>query len=185
MDREHRIRHVVVQYIREIVFGLEDSLVSTLGAITGIAAGAQNHSIVILSGLVIIAVEAVSMSAGSYLSSKSANEAEFALEHDERRVSLGKGGDPVRAGAVMFVFYFLGGLIPLAPYFFLRINDAYFPSIVATGATLYLVGAWSAKYTKRSRMRSGLEMVAVSLSAALIGYLIGHAASLYFPVTGI
>ena len=57
--------------IREIIFGAEDGMVSTLGAITGIAAGTLNSKIVLLSGLVIIAVESISMGIGSYLSNKS------------------------------------------------------------------------------------------------------------------
>ncbi|WKZ29133.1 MAG: VIT1/CCC1 transporter family protein [Patescibacteria group bacterium] len=60
--------------IRELVFGLEDGLVSTMGAVAGIAAGTENGGIVVLSGLVIIAVEALSMAAGSYLSNKSHRE---------------------------------------------------------------------------------------------------------------
>ncbi len=57
--------------IREVVFGMEDGMVSTLGAITGIAAGTQDHFTVVLSGFVIISVESISMAVGSYLSSKS------------------------------------------------------------------------------------------------------------------
>ncbi|KPJ85468.1 hypothetical protein AMJ57_02960 [Parcubacteria bacterium SG8_24] len=57
--------------IREMVFGLEDGIVSTTGAIIGIAAGSQDNRIVILSGMVIVVVEALSMAAGSFLSSKS------------------------------------------------------------------------------------------------------------------
>ncbi len=67
--------------IREIVFGMEDGMVSTMGAITGIAAGTMNHFTVVLSGCVIIAVESISMSVGSYLSSKSEREI------DERKLS--------------------------------------------------------------------------------------------------
>lgn len=59
---------------REIVFGLEDSLVSTLGATAGVAVGSGDRYVVILAGLVLVAVEAVSMAAGSYLSTKSAEE---------------------------------------------------------------------------------------------------------------
>jgi len=74
------IRSKVEGSIREIVFGAEDSLVSTLGAITGIAAGTNNEFVVVLSGVVLIVVEALSMSAGSYLSSKSAREV-YNLRH--------------------------------------------------------------------------------------------------------
>ncbi len=59
---------------REMIFGLDDGVVSTLGAITGIAIGTGSAYIVILSGLVIIAVETLSMAAGTYLSSKSERE---------------------------------------------------------------------------------------------------------------
>ena len=75
------------RYIREIVFGLEDSFVSTLGAVTGIAAGVQNGEIVLLSGVVLVAVESISMAAGSYLSSKSAKEAfEYRSQQDGSRL---------------------------------------------------------------------------------------------------
>ncbi len=60
--------------IREIVFGMEDGMVSTLGAITGIAVGTQEHSTVLLAGFVIIAVESISMGIGSYLSNRSEEE---------------------------------------------------------------------------------------------------------------
>lgn len=61
-------------HIREVVFGLEDSLVSTLGTVSGVAIGSVDRDIVVLAGVVIVIVEAVSMAAGSYLSSKAANE---------------------------------------------------------------------------------------------------------------
>lgn len=57
---------------REMVFGMEDGMVSTLGAITGIAFGTHSLYTVVLSGLVIVSVESISMAVGSYLSSKSA-----------------------------------------------------------------------------------------------------------------
>ncbi len=69
-----RLKSSLQSSIREIVFGTEDSLVSTLGAVTGIAAGIGDSFVVILSGIVLIFVESVSMAAGSYLSSKSAKE---------------------------------------------------------------------------------------------------------------
>ena len=49
-------------------------MVSTLGAITGIAIGSQDHFTVLLSGIVIIAVESISMGIGSYLSNRSEHE---------------------------------------------------------------------------------------------------------------
>lgn len=61
---------------REVVFGLEDSLVSTLGSVTGIAAGTGNKYVVLLAGTVYVVVEAMSMVAGSFLSSRTQKEVE-------------------------------------------------------------------------------------------------------------
>ncbi len=67
--------------IREAVFGMEDGMVSTFGAVTGIAASTGDPYTVILAGCVIIAVESISMGVGSYLSSKSQKEM------DERKLA--------------------------------------------------------------------------------------------------
>ncbi len=66
--------------IREIVFGMEDGMVSTLGSITGIAAATRDPFTTVLAGLVIISVESISMGVGSYLSNKSEREI------DERKI---------------------------------------------------------------------------------------------------
>lgn len=79
-DFIHHNKSVDGSLVREIVFGMEDGMVSTLGAITGIAAAAQNHYLVVLAGFVVISVESISMAVGSYLSNKSEKEI------DERKV---------------------------------------------------------------------------------------------------
>lgn len=57
--------------VREFVFGMEDGMVSTLGAVTGIAAATNDRFTIFLAGFVLVAVESLSMAVGSYLSSKS------------------------------------------------------------------------------------------------------------------
>ncbi len=179
--KRNTLQRTIMESMREIIFGLEDSLVSTLGALTGIAIGARSTYIVILSGLVLLAAEGMSMAAGSYLSSKSAFETERLLhEHDGK--DFDHEANPIRAGLVMGVFYFIGGLVPLAPYFFFSIQTALLLSIPLTALVLFLVGVWSSTYTRRGAMRSGAEMVFISLSAALIGYVIARGVSWYFGV---
>ncbi len=147
--------------IREIIFGLEDSLVSTLGAVTGIAAGTDSTYVVVLSGLVLIAVESVSMAAGSYLSSEAARDVDRTNDR------------PLRGAVVMLVAYALGGMVPLVFYLLLPVRFAYAPSIIATVITLFLVGAWKGKLAKQSLWKSGLQMMSISIAAAAIGYGIG------------
>ncbi|MFA6520427.1 MAG: VIT1/CCC1 transporter family protein [Candidatus Paceibacterota bacterium] len=70
----HHQKSSIANVLKEVVFGIEDGMVSTLGSITGIAIGSNNHSIVILAGIVIISVESISMGIGSYLSNISHEE---------------------------------------------------------------------------------------------------------------
>ncbi len=61
-------------FLKEIIFGLEDGMVSTLGALTGVAIGSHDSQIVLLTGAVVVAVESISMGIGSYLSGQSIRE---------------------------------------------------------------------------------------------------------------
>lgn len=73
-DYIHHQNSQIAALLREIVFGMEDGMVSTLGSITGIAVGSRDHYTVILAGVVIIAVESISMGIGSFLSNRSQEE---------------------------------------------------------------------------------------------------------------
>ncbi len=172
--------------IREIVFGLEDGLVSTVGAVTGIAAGSGSTYVVVLSGLVLIIVEALSMGAGSYLSEKSNREAMYARyandSHMKKHLPELFPETDIKAGFVMWASYMIGGIIPLAPYFFFSINNSYAPSIIGTAFALFGVGVWKARHTKRDWIKSALEMVVVSLGAVVLGFVIGRLVSGSFGI---
>lgn len=80
--------------LREAVFGIQDGLISTLGALTGIAAGTQSRDVVVISGFVIVAVESLSMAAGSYTSSKSQREyLERLLREEEEEIARNPEGE--------------------------------------------------------------------------------------------
>ena len=55
-------------YGREIVFGMQDGMVSVIGALTGIAVGTNDHFVVLLSGMAMIAIGALSMAIGTFTS---------------------------------------------------------------------------------------------------------------------
>ena len=81
----HHQRPGIAESIREVVFGMEDGMVSTMGAITGIAIGSENHFIVVLAGIVIVSVESISMGVGSYLSNKSEREVDERMLSEEQQ----------------------------------------------------------------------------------------------------
>src|SRR4029078_8601293 len=54
--------------IREIVFGIQDGLISTVGLLSGLQGATENTLVVIITGLTAMFSGAISMAAGSYLS---------------------------------------------------------------------------------------------------------------------
>src|SRR3990167_10071302 len=96
-------------FLRNLVFGVEDGLVSTVGLLSGIAIAGAPRGTIFLTGGVLIFVEAFSMAAGSLLSEASVEEMDGGV--DDTRGSLA-------AGVVMFGSYFAAGLVPLFPYIF-------------------------------------------------------------------
>jgi VIT1/CCC1 family predicted Fe2+/Mn2+ transporter len=83
-DYIHHQQSGFVSNIRQIVFGLQDGMVSTLGAITGIAIGSGEHYIILLAGVAIISVESVSMGIGAYVSSRSEKKIKERMITEER-----------------------------------------------------------------------------------------------------
>ena len=62
----HRSTHSDT-YLRNFIFGVEDSLVSTVGLLAGVAAGGVSSAVILTTGLVLIEVEGFSMGLGSFL----------------------------------------------------------------------------------------------------------------------
>ena len=93
-------------YLRSIIFGFQDALVSTTGVVAGVAAGSNHKDTVVLAGIVTIIVEALSMGVGQYQSEKSVHQMDKTGRHTDNLYIV---------GSLMFVSYFLGGLVPVIP----------------------------------------------------------------------
>lgn len=150
-------------YIRNVVFGGEDSLVSTVGLLSGIAAGGVVRQDIILTGVVLIFVEALSMGVGSFLSESTAEEYLNRAGTTSARIGAG----------IMFISYFILGFIPLFPYVILPVDQAFWASILASIAALFLLGWFSGHELKRNVLRSSLKMAILGGSTIAIGVIIG------------
>ena len=68
----HSEQHVKSgSYIRELIFGFNDGLVSVFALVSGIAGAALSSNIILLTGIAGLTAGAVSMALGAYISSKS------------------------------------------------------------------------------------------------------------------
>lgn len=150
--------------VRNFVFGVEDSLVSTVGLLSGIAVGGVQRREIFLTGVVLIFVEAFSMGVGSFLSEETAEEL----------VSKQTKKLPAIIGAIiMFVSYFLAGMIPLFPYVAFNLDSAFALSNLFSLVSLFILGAVSAIIYKRSVLKLGAKMFVMGGFAILVGIIVG------------
>ncbi len=154
-----------ILYVRNFIFGAEDSLVSTVGLLVGITSAGITQSEIIISGIVLICVEAFSMSVGSFLSERTTEES-FA-NYDHRK------SNSLWAAVIMFASYLVCGLIPLLPYLIIPLHQAFWWSIVLSLLALLILGIISAKILKTKILKSGLRMMLVGGLAIALGVMVG------------
>jgi len=151
-------------FLRNFIFGVEDSLVSTVGLLSGVAVADVDKKTILLAGIVLIFVEAFSMGVGSYLSE--IQEAGYLKKkRDKMR--------PIMDGLIMFGSYFLTGFLPLSPYLALPREVAFWTSIFFALAALFLLGFAAARIAKVPLLQNALRMLVVGGTAVVLGVGVG------------
>ncbi len=153
-------------FARNFIFGVEDSLVSTVGLLAGIAAADASRQTILLTGGVLIAVEALSMGVGSLLSESFAEEYVDGKAEKERH--------SVGGALIMFVSYAIAGFVPLFPYIVLENGLAFYISIFVSVLALFLLGFLGARYFGARGYKSGIRMFLLGGGAIGVGILVGR-----------
>ncbi len=216
--------------VREIVFGVQDGVLTTAGVLCGLSGAVSQHSQVALAALASTAAGALSMAAGAYLGTRAETEvlsAELELVRVEAAakpytvqeglldelckeglsregayrivrllstspkaltstaeakmfgLSSATLGRPALDGIVMGIAFLVGAVVPLLPYMLIA-GPRYDlgGALAATALTLFGVGYFEGWLAHRDdRWRSGIRFLAIAMSAAAAGYLIGLAIS--------
>ena len=81
--------------------------------------------------------------------------------------------DPLKSAWIVGLAAVIGSLVPLLPFFFVSINDGVILSVTFSIIALFTTGAIKAKLTIGNWIRSGIEISAIGILAAFIGYAIG------------
>lgn len=154
-----------IVFLRNFVFGVEDSLVSTVGLLAGVAAADVPRATIFLTGAILVVVEAFSMGIGSILSEESIEEFEGRKKPSESR--------SVGGGVIMFLSYTLAGLVPLLPYSIFEREIALPLSIFGSLFGLFLLGYISATRTGARPIRTGFRMALLGGLAIFAGVAVG------------
>ena len=92
---------------------------------------------------------------------------------DELGLTPPDASAPLRAAAIVGGSALVGSFVPLIPFIFLSVPDALIPSLILSTLVLFGVGVYKARITVGNWFKSGVEMAAVGMIAALVGYLVG------------
>jgi predicted membrane protein (TIGR00267 family) len=80
----------------------------------------------------------------------------------------------VRSAVIVTVATLIGHLIPLVPFMIVPRTPAIIVAIALSAVTLFAVGVYSAKTLVGDWRKSGLQMTAIGVGAAAVGFFIGR-----------
>ena len=151
------IKEERVEYAGSIVLGLNDALVELTGALSGLTFALQNGKIIAITGFITGVAASMSMAASEYLSSR---------EDDNKT--------PKKSAIYTGVAYIATVLLLILPY--LLLDNIYLSLgimlsiaiLIIAGYTFYISTAKELKFGRRF-----LEMAIISITVAIISFLIG------------
>jgi len=155
-------------YIRDIVYGANDGLITTFAVVGGVAGGALSSIAVIVIGAANLAADGVSMGVGNLLSIRADERAREAADLPELEAY------PWKHGIATTAAFMVAGVVPLVPYLLPAIENRLLWSSVLTFAALFVLGASRALLTIDRWWRSGLETLALGAVVALAAYVAGR-----------
>jgi len=151
-------------YLRSLMFGLQDGIVSTTGVVVGISIGVENKAIIILAAFVAVMVEATSMAAGQYSSEKAVHQMD----------KTGKHTDSLIMGAlIMFVAYLIGGMFSIIPTVIFNQPLARIIAVISAFSGLFIIGYLKGLIIQGSTLRSAIELFIIGGIATTIGIIVG------------
>ena len=152
-------------YLRSLMFGLQDGIVSTTGVVVGISTGVSNKEIIVLAAIVAVMVEASSMAAGQYSSEKAVHQMD----------KNGKHTDSLYVGAlIMFISYLIGGSFSIIPTVIFDQPIARDIAIVFSFLGLFIIGYVKGQLVEHKPLRSAIELLIIGSIATIIGGAVGY-----------
>jgi|SRR5205085_10216817 len=156
---------VARHYIRDLVYGANDGIITTFAVVAGVAGGALPNQAVVVVGAANLFADGLSMGVGNLLAIR-AHESALASEQRPREET-----EPLRHATATFLAFVVAGAVPLLPYVNPMGHGSHLaPSAVLTACALFGVGAARALVTTDRWWRAGLEMLLMGALVAVTAY---------------
>lgn len=155
----------VGHYLRDLIYGASDGVVTTLAVVAGAAGAAFAPRVAIVLGVANLVADGLSMAVSNYLGLKTELEQAGASVETEH---------PARHGLATFLAFVVVGAVPLAAYLPDVRDQLHLPIAFALAMlALAVVGGLRARFVGRPLWRSALEVMLLAGGAALIAFAIG------------
>jgi VIT1/CCC1 family predicted Fe2+/Mn2+ transporter len=153
-------------YLRDMVFGALDGVITTMAVVAGVSGADLGGRVALILGVANLVGDGISMGASNYLGLKSELEQ---TGGDLRREA------PWRHGLATVAAFVIVGSVPLLSYALPRPRGL---SVLALAGALSLlvlaaIGAARAPFVERPRGRSAIEMASIGALAGLAAYAAG------------
>jgi VIT1/CCC1 family predicted Fe2+/Mn2+ transporter len=159
-------------YIRDLVYGASDGIITTFAVVGGVAGGGLSPSAVLIVGLANLAADGVSMGVGNFQAIRAnerAREADLLPEEE---------AFPWKHGVATLVAFMIAGAVPLLPYVIPVGGDARLAwSTGLTMAAMFLLGALRALVTLERWWKTALETLILGAVVAATAYVAGALAA--------
>ena len=109
-------------------------------------------------------VQTITSNKDVWVSEMMSHEHDMAPQNSEKHLST---------AIIVFISAMVGSLIPITPFFFLPIGFSTVLSLLVSALTLYGVGYYKAKQTIGHAGKSGLQMTAIGMTSAFVGFIVG------------
>jgi vacuolar iron transporter family protein len=165
-------RQTAQHYIRDLVYGANDGIITTFAVVAGVAGGALSARAVLIVGTANLFADGLSMGVGNYLGIRAEEGSRASQGLPEAEAS------PVKHGIATFLAFAIAGVLPLIPYLVQLPSNWTFPlSTVFTMSALFAVGAARSVFSEEAWWQTGLEMLGLGAIVAIVAYAAGALAA--------
>jgi vacuolar iron transporter family protein len=155
-------------YVREIVYGANDGIITTFAVVAGVAGGGLAARVVLICGVANLLADGLSMAVGNYLSIRSHESVLEAEGRPEEEAS------PTRHAWATFLAFVIAGAVPLLPYVVSGSTSGRFTTAIALSfAAMFAIGAARALISNMTWWRAGSEMLGLGAVVTAVAYASG------------
>jgi len=91
----------------------------------------------------------------------------------ELGINVVEGRNALQGAVVIGATFGLAAVVPILAYLFIEPRQAFPVSLALSAAALFAIGALKSRWTMRSWLRSGIEIVVLAAFAGIAGYFFG------------